>query len=74
MPSEKGIVGSPKKEESLTVELLTRFKNKRRKKKFPVKDRKKTKEKRKSLIKDRKKMKELYRRVFGPDKYPNNTE
>ena len=46
----------------------------KKKKKFPVKDRKKTKEKRESPIKDRKKMKELYKRVFGPDKYPNNTE
>ena len=101
MPSKEGTVGSPKKEESLTVELLTHFKNKRKKKvlvkdrkqtkekkflvkdqkktkekkrKFSVKDRKKTKEKRKSPIKDRKKMKELYIKVFGPDKYPNNTE
>ena len=30
--------------------------------------------KRKSPIKDQKKIKELYRRLFGPDKYPNNTE
>ena len=80
-------MGFPKKEGSLTAELLTCFKNKKReeisrskigrkqeKRKFPIKDRKKTKEKRKSHIKDRKKMKELYRRVFGPDKYPNNTE
>ena len=44
------------------------------KRKFPIKDWEKTKEKRKSLIKDRKKMKELYRRVFGQEKYPNNTE
>jgi len=28
-------VGSPKKEESLTIELLTHFKNKRKKKKVP---------------------------------------
>jgi len=60
MPSEKGTVGSPKKEELLTVELLTCFKNKRKKRKFPIEDRKKTKEKKKGKfpIKDRKKTKE----------------
>jgi len=45
-----------------------------KKRKFPIKDWKKTKEKRKSPIKDRKKMKELYGRVFGPYKYPSNTK
>ena len=64
MPSEKGKVGSPKKEESLIVELLTRFKKKEKKekRKFLIKDRKKTKEKkkRKFPIKDRKKTKRNY--------------
>ena len=62
-----------------------RSEEKKRKRKFLIKYWKKTKEKessrsnirrkqRKSPIKDRMKMKELYKKVFGPDKYPNNTE
>ena len=55
-------MGSPKKEESLTVDLLSQFKKKEKKIKFPIKDPKKTKEKikRKFLIKDWKKTKRNY--------------
>jgi len=60
-----------KRKESSRSKIERKQKEKRR---FPIKDRKKTKEKRKSPIKDQNKMKELYRRVFGPDKYPNSTE
>ena len=51
-------MGSPKKEGSLIVELLTCFKNKKGRRKFSIKDQKKTKEKRNFPIKDRKKTKE----------------
>ena len=58
----------------LALITVRKRKKKKTKRKFPVKDRKKTQGKRKFPIKDRKKMKELYKRVFGPDKYPNNAE
>ena len=49
-----------------------------RKRKFPIKDWKKSKRKkkkeRKSPIKDRKKTKEICKKVLGPNKYLNSTE
>ena len=73
-------MGSPKKKESFTIELLTCFQNKmkfpikdrkttkEKKKKFPIKDKKKTKEKKQnSLSKIGRKQKKIYRKVFGPD-------
>ena len=50
--------------------IKDRKKTKKKKKKFSVKDQKKTKEKKKIPDQDWKKMKELYRRVFRSNKYP----
>ena len=73
-------MGSPKKEGSLTVELLTRFKNKKMKKKIlnqrsekrkrrksQSKIGRKQRKKEKFPIKDWKKTKAINRKVFGPD-------
>jgi len=67
LPSEEGTMGSPKKEESLTVELLTRFKKKRQKeKKFTVKDRKKTKKKEKKRESSQSKIRRKQREKENP--------
>ena len=81
-------MGSPKKEGSLTVELLTRFKNKRKKKvpdqrteenkrkerrKIPIKDWKKAKKERKTLD-QRSEENKIYRKGLWTRQYLNNTE